>query len=210
MKPARPHPFGELPADERALIRSVLNALNRANNSEDFAKLALHHKRHDARPRARVDRTPIPDALLREMEQDAGDPKNVTFWDQYWRDQINPLREALTAVAHGEKLSPNLTDELISTFDAFVVATPVVDVSDGKISIRTPLRFKDATGAAAFAILRVAQLSVDEPAILCCEECGTFALILPSVGSRMSRFCSTTCRNRFNQRKFRAKPARHK
>ena len=218
MKRPKAPTFADLPDDERALIRSVLNALNRAKSFEEANTLALHHKRHDARPR-RVDRdqTSMAAELAKAMNEDAAaDPKHAEFWDQYFKDEFTMLRESLKHLARHGKLPDWYIESIVSSFEAFVVATPMVEVSrQGYVSIRTPLRFTDAQGAAAFAILRLAQLSSEEPAILCCEECETFALILPSVGSRMSRFCSTTCRNRWGQRKYRqdhpkAKAARHK
>ena len=213
MKTAKTPPahlaFAELPDNERALIRSVLNALNRAKNFDEANSLALHHKRHDARPPRRVERqAPIPDELLNAMNEDAADAKHAAFWDQYFKEEFGVLRESLKYLAHHGRIADGYIETLISSFDAYVVATPMVKVSrDGGVSIRTPFRFTDAQGAAAFVILRLAQLSSDKPAVLCCDECTTFALILPSVGSRMSRFCSPKCRNRSGQRKFRTSPA---
>jgi len=197
--------FSELPENERALIRSVLNALNRAKSSDEADALALSHKRHRAAKHVqRIDRTLIPDELLKDMEKDAQDPKYAQFWDGYWKDEFAMLRESLKGVARTGRLAGSIED-LVSTFEAFVEVTPVVDVSANPASIRLPMRFQSASGAAAFVVLRLAELSAEEPAVLCCEECETFALILPSVGSRMSRFCSTTCRNRANQRAYREK-----
>jgi hypothetical protein len=195
--------FTELPENERALIRSVLNALNRAKTGGEADALALSHKHHRAAKHVeRIDKTPIPDELLTEMEKDALDPEHAQFFDRYWQAEFAMLRDSLKSVARTGRLAGPI-DDLVSTFEAFVEVTPVVDVSTKPASIRLPMRFQNASGAAAFVILRLAQLSAEEPAILCCEECETFALILPSVGSRMSRFCSTKCRNRANQRTYR-------
>jgi hypothetical protein len=195
--------LAQLPGEELALVRSVLNAVNRAR-----LDLALNHKRDDARP-APIKATKWPPELLAMLLKHAG-----AGFEEYDKEQIRVAREALTDLAHGKLLSDHHLHEFAENYEVDKVADRDVRIRGRNVDFVNSVRFRSPTGAVAYALLRLVQLSAKEPALLRCEECETFVLIEATGGRHMTKFCSPRCRNRFNARDRRrsnpSKPAMHK
>jgi len=213
--PVKHRTFADLPGREQALIRSCLNALNRAKSPQEADKLALNHRGDDARPLLKISPAPslVPqdpsDVIPPDASMYADNPEAAKESQAYWQHDMTMLRERLTALARKGRLPPlDVFDDLITTFEAGVRCEPEVQVFDHyrRTRIVKPVQFTNASAAAAFCVLRLAELNSKHPPVVCCLQCQTFTLVeetAPSAGRRASKFCSTKCRNLFGQRKYR-------
>lgn len=199
MNSRQKHGFDALPGTEQAQVRAILAALNRGH-------LDL-----------------LPEIYLVEMELE---PEKWGTPDQYEKRFLDEWRPKFAALSRFGKLPLALFSELVKEFENGAVVTSTVRIVKGRPVFSTEFRFHALErrlystetrihthypAAFSFALLKLAEVSTpDRPALLCCKECGTFAAIEKTAGRRQANFCSSSHRNRFNQREFHKRAAKRK
>jgi hypothetical protein len=135
-----------------------------------------------------------------------GGPSQLPGGDKSYLKIAAELRDTLKVLARTGRLPATgaAFQLLATTFNT--EADPGWSVGrgdDGRVQIIMQLRFKSALGLIAYAAVRLSEMSAQSPALLVCDECEQFKFIESTGGSRISRFCSTKCRNRYTVREFR-------
>jgi hypothetical protein len=214
-------PERKLAADERQLIEAVLHAVNphrvnpeaRGPGGEaryEFTAADTWAKADEAMVRVAkkwlaprpVERTREPKnspqlraAMTKAMK--AGDDGGL---HAYWFSERARMRECLQLLAQGKRVPDGYKEDIESTYEALAAIEPTVRwPRNGNAEFHHQLRFKDVSGAMAYVVLRLSQLSPRGKATYtlgCCGDRKCQKLFLQPPKGRPQRFCSSQCRNR--------------
>jgi hypothetical protein len=201
----KPATFDELPYLQKILIRAAINALNKSASMADVENLAL------ANTRLRAKKSPR--ELLREkellaaFERAEGGSHIKQAWDKYLDGlglkALEELRRDLLVLTQTGRLPQGVIESLANDLRSESKVEWQIDIVNGRPRICQQLTFGSGWAVISYALLHLAELTANNPILLACEECGNFKLIQSTGGGKISRFCSTRCRNRFNVRKWR-------
>lgn len=193
--------FEQLPEDDRVLIRTLVNTINKPPSSRMGLDRSM---RVETRPKGRaITRLHAIEFNISEVEMEHRERALEERLNRILPAAMDEVRETLTALARSKRLPEGFASRHRRTVfsDALRVE---VSIADGRAQFRQRLQFESSMAAVQYAILRLSQITTeDSAALLICEECAKFKLIESTGGDKISRFCSSTCRNRFTVRAWR-------
>lgn len=200
--------FEELPEEERLIIRSAILGLNAALRAEAADGVEAAAFKNE------VLRSGQPDHIRKMLLANAAAVEFTDTAEISRRHAIittftgRALSQLLRELIENGSLSKSRINQVAELFKDDVTPNWQVDYVDGHAAIDLRLTFNSANGMMAYAILRLSELNAVRPTVLQCAECKTFRLIQSTGGDHITKFCSATCRNRFNVREFRRRQAK--
>ncbi len=192
--------FDTLPPEEQRLIRAAANAVSAETlgkaEARAFVKESNRWDGSLANTRRASDNPPISEQLAHLLVED-GRSQWAEHWQAYGRQEyVRAFRHLATT----KKIADDDQQWLIETVEKTTNFVLVAVFTDGRATVTLQPKFSNPDGMIAYALLRLSEISAR---IVVCDECGRVDIPEPRVGAPTTRFCSSKCRNRFNQRKLR-------